>query len=71
MKGERVKVGESHTLVREREIRAGAWRGKSKFHGKERQIPRRASKKSLHMGSRGKHEGVSGRKSSLGRSAEF
>ena len=36
MRGERVKVGESRTLARERGIRAGAWRGKSGLHGEGR-----------------------------------
>ena len=43
--GEKVKVGKSHTLVRER-----AWSGKDELHREERQIPRRkgrAHKKSL------------------------
>ena len=50
-----------------------AWRGKGGLHDEGRQIPRRkgrASKKSLPRTSRRKHERVSGRKSSLGRSAE-
>ena len=71
--GERVKVGESRTLARERRIRARAWRGKGGLHGDGRQIPRskeRASKKSLTRTSRRKHERVSRRKSSPGRSAE-
>ena len=73
MRGERVKVGESRTLARERGIRARAWRGKSGLHREGKQIPRRkgrASKKSLPRTSRRKHERVSGRKSSPGRSAE-
>ena len=72
--GKRVKVGESRTLTREREIRARAWRGKGGLHSEGRQIPRgrgRASKKSLpRRRRRRKHERVSGRKSSPGRSAE-
>ena len=73
--GEKVKVGESRTLAREREggIRARACSGKGELHGERRQIPRRkgrASKKSLPRTSRMKHERVSGRKSSPGRSAE-
>ena len=69
--GERVKVGESHTLVRQREkgIKARAWRGKGGLHGEQRQIPRkkdRASKKSLSKRSRRNHERVSGCKSSPG-----
>ena len=70
---ERVKVGESRTLTRVRRIRAGAWSGKGGLHGEPRQIPRRkqrASNKSLPRTSRRKHERVSGRKSSPGRSAE-
>ena len=58
--------------ARERGIRTGGWRGKSEFRSKRRQIPRRkgrASKKSLLSRSRRKHERVSGRKSSPGRSA--
>ena len=73
MKGERVKVGESHTLTRVRGIRARAWRGKGGLHRERTQIPRRtgrASNKSLPKTSRSKHERVSGRKSSPGRSAE-
>ena len=48
--GERVKMGESRTLARERGIRARAWSGKSGLHGEGRQISRRtgrACKKSL------------------------
>ena len=72
MKGERVKVGENRTLARERRIRARARSGKGESHSERRQISstrRRASKKSLPMGSRRKHERVSGRKSSSKRSA--
>ena len=74
IKEERVKVGESRTLARERGIKARAWSGKGGLHREERQIPRRtgrASKKSLPRRSRKKHERVSGRKSSPGRSAEL
>ena len=39
--GERVKMGESRTLARERRIRARAWRGKGGLHGDGRQIPRK------------------------------
>ena len=73
MRGKRVKVGESCTLAREREIRAGAWSGKGGLHGERRQIPRRkgrARKKSLSGRGGRKHERVSGHKSSPGRSAE-
>ena len=69
----RVKVGESLTLASERGIRARAWGGKGGLHRERRQIPRRrgrASNKSLPRTSRRKHERVSGRKSSPGRSAE-
>ena len=69
----RVKVGKSHILLRKRGIRAGAWRGKGGLHRERRQIPRRtgrASKNSLPRTSRRKHERLSGRKSSPGRSAE-
>ena len=38
---ERIKVSENRTLTRERRIRAGAWRGKSKLRSKGRQITRR------------------------------
>ena len=71
--GRRVKVGESRTLARERRIRAGTWRGKGGLHRERGQIPRRkqrASNKSLPRTNRWKHERVSGRKSSPGRSAE-
>ena len=73
MREKRVKMGESRTLARERGIRAGAWREKSGLLSERRQIPRRkgrASKKSLSRTSRRKHERVSRRKSSSGRSAE-
>ena len=73
MRDEKVKVGESRTLARKREIRARAWRGKGGLHRERRQIPRRkgrASKKSLPRTSRRKHKRVSGRKSSPGQSAE-
>ena len=68
-----VKVGESRTLASERGIRARAWRGKGALYRERRQIPTRkgkTSKKSLSKTSRRKHERVSGRKSSPGRSAE-
>ena len=64
--------GESQ-VGRERRIIARAWRGKGGLHRERRQILRRngwASKKSLPRRSRKKHERVSGRKSSPGRSAE-
>ena len=74
MREERVKVGESRTLARER--------GSEREHGVERvdstvnegrfqEGKGRASKKSLSRTSRRKHERVSGRKISPGRSAEF
>ena len=46
VRGERVKVGESHTLTNERGIRAGAWRGKGKLHGEGSQVPRRTGRAS-------------------------
>ena len=49
------------------------WRGKGRLHRERGQIPRRtgrASNKSLPRRGRRKHERVSGRKSSPGRSAE-
>ena len=73
IRGERVKVDESRTLARVRRIRARAWSGKDGLHCEGRKIPRRtgrASNKSLPRTSRRKHERVSGRKSSPGRSAE-
>ena len=73
MREERVKVGKSRTLASERGIRARSWRGKGRFHGEGRQIPRRterASKKSFPRTSSRKHERVSGRKNSPGRSTE-
>ena len=73
MRGKRVKVGESRTLMRVRGIRAATRRGKGGLHRERRQVPkriRRASKKSLPRTSRRKHERVSGRKSSPGRSVE-
>ena len=54
-------------------IRARAWRGKGVLDREGRKIPRstgRASNKSLPRTSRTKHERVSGRKSSPGRSAK-
>ena len=51
--GERVKVGESRILARERGIRARAWRDKGGLHREERQIPRRtgrARRASLEQG---------------------
>ena len=73
MSGERVKKDESRTLARARGIRARARNRKGGLHSEQGQIPRRkgrASKKSLPRTSRRKHERVSGRKSSPGRSAE-
>ena len=73
MRGKTVKVGESCTLARERGIKARAWSGKGGLHREGRQIPTRkgrAAKKILPKTSRRKHERVSGRKSSPGRSAE-
>ena len=69
MSGERVKVGESHTLTSERRIRARAWSGKGRLYCERRQIPRirgRPSKNSFPRTSRS----MSGPKSSPGRSAE-
>ena len=73
MRGERVKASESRTLARVRGIRARAWSGKGGLHGERRQISMRtgrASNKSLPRTNRRKHERVSGRKGSPGRSAE-
>ena len=73
MREKRVELGESCTLAKEREIRVGAWSGKGGLHHERRQISRRKGrerKKSLSRRSRRKHEQVSGRKSSPGRSAE-
>ena len=70
MREERVKMGESRTLARVRGIRVRAWSGKGGLDREGRQIPRRASKKSLPRTSRRKHERGSGGKSSPGRSAE-
>ena len=64
--------GRKSRWARERGIRAKAWSGKGGLHRERRQIPRRkgrASRKSLSRTSRRKHERVSGRKSSPGRSA--
>ena len=70
MRGERVKVGDSHTLPRER--------GGSEWeHGKERvekkkiaRRKRRASKKSLPRRGKRRYEQESGCNGSPGRSAE-
>ena len=70
IRGERVKMGKSRILARKRGIRVRAWGGKGGLDRERRQIPGRASKKSLPRASRRKHERVIGRKSSLGRSAE-
>ena len=73
MRGERVKVSESCTLTKKRGIRARVCGAKGGLDREGRQAPRRtgrASKKSLPMESRRKHERVSGCKSSPGRSAE-
>ena len=43
---ERVKLGKSHTLAREREISAGRWTGKGGLHSEGRQIPRRKGRAS-------------------------
>ena len=72
MRRERVDVSESRTLVRERERsekeqgeeRVGSTEKEGRFQGGDR-----ASKKSLPKRNRRKHERVSGRKSSPGRSA--
>ena len=66
-------MSESRTLARERKIRARAWRGEDGLQSEGRQIPRRKrrkSKESLSRRSGRKHERVSGRKSSPGRSTE-
>ena len=73
MRGERVKVGESGTLAREGGSEREHGEESGGLHRERRQMPRgtgRASKKSLPRTSRRKHERVSGRKSSPGRSAE-
>ena len=65
--------GRESRWAREKGITTRAWRGKGGLHDEQRQLPRRkgrASKKSLPRTSRRKHERVSGRKSSPGRSAE-
>ena len=66
--------GRESRWARERGIRARALSGKGGLHCEQRQIPRRkdrATKKSLPRTSRRKHERVSRRKSSPGRSAEL
>ena len=73
MKGERVKVGESRTLAGERGSEREREEERVNFTVKEGRFQggkRRASKKSLPRKSRRKHEQVSRRKSSPGRSAE-
>ena len=44
MRGERVEMGESRTLAREKGIRARPWRGKGGLHRERKQIPRRKGK---------------------------
>ena len=66
-------MSKSRILAREKEIRAGTWRGKSGLHSEERKFLRMrgsASKEILPRGSRRNHERVSGPESSPGRSAE-
>ena len=66
--------GDQEPHLGEREgIKPGAWRGNSRLHDEGRQIPRRKgreSKMSFPRRSRRKHEWMSRRKSSPGRSAE-
>ena len=38
MKGERVKVSESHTLAKESGIKAAAWRGEGGLHSERREF---------------------------------
>ena len=67
MRGE--SQGERKPYLGERERgrdQNGAWRKKGRLHSEGKQIP----KESLPRGSRRKHERVSGRKSSPGRSAK-
>ena len=63
--------GERELDLGDRRIRVRARRGKGGLHSDRGQIPRRgrANKKSLPRTSRTKHERVSGRQSSPGRSA--
>ena len=71
MRRQRVKVSESRTLARERKTRAKAWRGKGGHHSEGRRVPRRKGRASMiSRRCRRKHERVSGRKSSPGRSAD-
>ena len=73
MRGERVKMSERPHLDEREEGQSESMERKSGLHRERRKIPRRtgrASKKSLPRTSRRKHERVSGRKSSPGRSAE-
>ena len=71
-RGERVKVSESCTLAREREIRARARRGEDGLHSEKKEVlkkERKGKQESLPRTSRRKHEQVSGRKSSPDESA--
>ena len=66
-------MSENCTLARVRGIRAKALGGKGWIHSEGRQIPRRRvkeRKENFSRRSRRKHERVSGRKGSPGRSAE-
>ena len=64
-------MSKSHTLAREREIRAGAWTGDGGLHSEGRQVSRRGrvSKQSLPKRSIRKHKQVSECKSSSEQSA--
>ena len=69
---ERVKMSESRTLTREREIRARAWREEGGLHSEKRQVSRRerkGCKENLNRSKR-KHKRVSWRKSTPGGSRE-
>ena len=73
VRGEKIMVGECRIFSREEGIGARAWRGKGGLYSEGRHVPRRkdgANKKSLPKTSRRKHERVSGRNTSPGRSAE-
>ena len=51
MREERVKVGESRTLAKERGIRVRTWRGKNGLYGEGRQVPSRDVEAEAEAGS--------------------
>ena len=63
-------MSESCTLAKKRGIRVGAWGKKGGLYRERRQVLKKGESKEKVLRSRGKHEQVSGSKSSPRRSAE-